>query len=166
MRPVAVLAAHAEGAIRRLREDGQPAVAFATSADLEAFVRAGGACGVIDLLLTDLADGTAAPDRLTAASLLGLPQVVGPGGLPADLSPEAADRLGLAVAQRVSATGGPAAVLLPLQALTPGLGVFGQSVESWAYGFEVQPLNAAADDPVFAVAAAGVLLGLLPSPRR
>ncbi len=163
MRTVAVHALHAGAAADRLQAAGWAVTQFDTSADLEAFVRAGQAAGVLDLLLTDLAAGTAGPDRLTAASLVGVPQVVAPGGLPADLTPEAADRLGLDVAQKVSASAGPAAVLLPTRGLTPGLRVFAESVGNWAYGFALPGADAAADDPAFAAAAAGVLLGLLPA---
>ena len=163
MRTVAVHALHAGSAADRLRTAGWGVTIFDASADLEAFVRAGHAAGVLDLLLTDLAAGTAGPDRLTAASLRGVPQVVAPGGLPADLPPEAADRLGLDVAQKVSASAGPAAVLLPTRGLTPGLRVFAESVGNWAYGFTLSEVDVPADDPAFAAVAAEVLLGLLPA---
>lgn len=162
MRALAVHAQHARVAADYLRATGWEVVVFDTPTDLEAFVRAGWAAGVLDLLLTDLATGTAGLDRLTAASLAGVPQVVAPGGLPADLAPEAADRLGLDVAQKVSASAGPAAVLLPTRGLTPGLHVFAQSVGNWAYGFALHDEDAGIDDPAFTVAAAGVLLRLLP----
>lgn len=161
MRAVAVHAADAGAVADRLRAAGLEPAAFDTGADLEAFVRAGRAAGVLDLRLADLADGTAAPDRLTAASARGVPQVVAPGGLPATLTPEAADRLGLDVAQRVSATGGPAAVLLPLAGLSPAATVVNQAVRDWAYGFELVEVDLPADTPAFAAAAADLLLRLL-----
>jgi hypothetical protein len=161
MRAVAVHALHPGPAADRLRAAGWHPVVFDASTELEAFVRAGLAAGVLDLLLTDLADGSAGLDRLTAASLAGVPQVVAPGGLPENLPPEAADRLGLDVAQRVSATSGPAAVLLPTVGLTPGLRVFAESVGNWAYGFELRDAVAEVDAPAFAATAADEVLRLL-----
>jgi uncharacterized protein (UPF0261 family) len=108
--------------------------------------------GVLDLALTELADElfggsqSAGPDRLTAAALHGVPQVVVPGALdmmrfaPAEpvaeryrgrllyrtdsgrtlvrMNAEESDRLGREVALKVSAARGPAAVLLPLRGLS------------------------------------------------
>lgn len=56
---------------------------------LEAAVRAGSYCGVLDLCLAELAGELfgghfcAGPDRMTAAAITGTPQVVAPGGLDA-----------------------------------------------------------------------------------
>ena len=158
-----VVAVHATGsdAADRLRAAGLAVTEFDTGPELEAFVRAGRAAGVLDLRLTDLADGTAGPDRLTAASATGVPQVIAPGGLPADLVPEAADRLGLDVAQKASAARGPAAVLLPLRGLTPAAEVFNQCVRNWAYGFELVEVDAAVGDPAFDIVAAETLVRLM-----
>jgi uncharacterized protein (UPF0261 family) len=160
--PTAAVNAHPTAA-DRLRTAGWQVVPFAPGPDLDAFALAGRADAVLDLRLTDLADGTAGPDRLTAASVRGLPLVVGPGGLPADLTPEAADRLALDVAQKVSASNGPAAVVLPTRGRTPAAEVFDQAVRNWAYGFEVVEVDAAADDPAFAAAAADILRRLAQS---
>lgn len=161
MRVVAVHTADAGAVADRLRAAGFEVAAFDAGADLEAFVRAGRAAGVLDLRLADLADGSAAADRLTAASARGVPQVVAPGGLPPTLTPEAADRLGLDVAQKVSATSGPAAVLLPLAGLSPAAAVINQAVRDWAYGFYLVEVEGPADTPAFARAAAALLLRLL-----
>jgi uncharacterized protein (UPF0261 family) len=161
MRPIGVNAGANVGAADALRAAGRVVVEVPDGAALDALVRAGGVAGVLDLWLADLAAG-AGPNRLTAASALGVPQVVAPGGLPESLTAEAADRLGLDVAQKVSAASGPAAVLLPLVGLTPALAVFNQSVRNWAYGFELVELELAVTDPGFGAAAAGLLLRLLP----
>ncbi len=161
MRVVAVHAAAVRAVTGRLQAAGLAVAALDDGAELEAFVRAGRAVGVLDLWLADMAAGTAGPDRLTAASVCGVPQVVAPGGLPATLTPEAADRLGLDVAQKVSAARGPAAVLLPLAGLTPAAAVFNQAVRNWAYGFELVEVELAADAPAFAAAAADILVRLL-----
>lgn len=114
---------------------------------LEAAVRAGTYQGVLDLCLAELAGELfgghfgAGPDRLTAAAVVGIPQVVAPGGLDAiafrdpgsvperywgrsqyvlksgltlvRTSPEECDKLGLDVAQKVCAAKGPTLVILP-----------------------------------------------------
>ncbi len=158
MRVVAVHAVDVEAVADRLQAAGLQLAVFDTGAELEAFVRTGEAVGVLDLRLTDLVDGSAAADRLTAASARNVPQVVASGGLPATLSPEAADRLGLDVAQRVSASNGPATVLLSLTDLTPAAVVFNQAIRDWAYGFELVEVELSADSPAFAATAAGLLL--------
>jgi uncharacterized protein (UPF0261 family) len=112
---------------------------------MEAAILAGEIAGVLDLnlseLVNELAGGihSAGPDRLTAASLRGIPQVIVPGAVdgvsfgskaPAKYahrlflqrsenfslmrsSPEENDRLGREIALRVSASSGPAAIVLP-----------------------------------------------------
>jgi uncharacterized protein (UPF0261 family) len=119
---------------------------------LERALGTGLLAGVLDLTLSELADelvgGTmsAGPDRLTAAALHGIPQVVVPGALDAvrvvpaavasgrfsgrvfhqcdsnialvRTTPEENDRLGREIALKVSAARGPAAVLLPLRGLS------------------------------------------------
>jgi uncharacterized protein (UPF0261 family) len=120
--------------------------------ELERALGAGLLDGVLDLTLSELADelvgGTmsAGPDRLTAAALHGIPQVVVPGALdavrvvPAEVAcgrfssrvfhqgdpntalvrttPAENDRLGHEIALKVSAARGPAAVVLPLRGLS------------------------------------------------
>ncbi|HKI32120.1 MAG TPA: Tm-1-like ATP-binding domain-containing protein [Gemmataceae bacterium] len=119
---------------------------------MESFVRDGLIRGVLDLTTTELADElvggvlTAGPDRLTAAGLCGVPQVISLGALdmvnfgPPDTvpekfrgrrfyqhnptvtlmrtTPEENDRLGKEIAQKASAARGPTAVLLPLRGVS------------------------------------------------
>lgn len=128
-----VLVFHANGAGGRTMED---------------LVRAGSLDGVVDLTTTELADdllggkASAGPDRLRAAAVAGVPQVVSVGALdmanfgpidevPADVargrrlyshgpvdtlvrtSPSDCVELGRRLAERVRGSCGPAAVLLP-----------------------------------------------------
>jgi uncharacterized protein (UPF0261 family) len=130
-------------------------VVLATGAggrELEAALAAGTFAGVVDLTLSELADTlvggiySAGPDRLTAAGLLGVPQVIAPGAVDAarlgsldDMpakyrarrrcsidpthtllrtTPEENDQLGREIALKISAARGPAAVLLPLRGLS------------------------------------------------
>jgi uncharacterized protein (UPF0261 family) len=115
---------------------------------MESFIGDGLISGVLDLTTTELADElvggelSAGPDRLTAAGLRGLPQVISLGAL--DMvnfgpphtvperfrgrrfyqhnpnvtlmrtTPEENDRLGKEIAQKASAAKGPTAVLVPL----------------------------------------------------
>jgi uncharacterized protein (UPF0261 family) len=119
---------------------------------MESFIRDGLIRGVLDLTTTELADElvggvlTAGPDRLTAAGLCGVPQVIALGALdmvnfgPPDTVPEKFkgrrfyrhnpsvtlmrttpdenDRLGKEIAQKASAARGPAAVLVPLRGVS------------------------------------------------
>jgi uncharacterized protein (UPF0261 family) len=119
---------------------------------MESFVRDGLLCGVLDITTTELADElvggvlTAGPDRLTAASLCGVPQVISLGALdmvnfgPPETvpekfrgrrfyqhnptvtlmrtTPEENDRLGKEIAQKASAARGPTAVLAPLRGVS------------------------------------------------
>ena len=107
---------------------------------LEADVLAGRVAAVIDLSLTELAaellgvPGGAGPDRLTAAALRGVPQVIVPGGLDAvrvattipdrrhatfegvdylRTTPAENDRLGRDIANKASAARGPTTIVLP-----------------------------------------------------
>jgi uncharacterized protein (UPF0261 family) len=115
---------------------------------MEAFVRDGLIAGVLDVTTTELADElvggvlSAGPDRLTAAALRGVPQVIGLGALdmvnfgPPETvpekfaarrfyqhnptvtlmrtTPEENDRLGKEIAHKASAARGPTAVYVPL----------------------------------------------------
>src|SRR4051812_42291482 len=83
----------AEGAVRLLGGRGWEARVYETDGvggrALEADIRAGQLAAVLDLSLAELAAeltgavGGAGPDRLTAAALRGVPQVIALGGLDA-----------------------------------------------------------------------------------
>jgi len=119
---------------------------------MESFIRDGLVRGVLDLTTTELADElvggelTAGPDRLTAAGLRGVPQVISLGALdmvnfgPRPTVPEKFkerrfyqhnpnvtlmrttpaenDQLGKQIAQRASASRGPTAILVPLRGVS------------------------------------------------
>ena len=140
--------------------------------ELEAAVKAGQFAGVLELCLAELAaelfraSGTAGPDRLTAAALAGVPQVITPGLTGwAELRPRDADRVGLDIAQRACAAKGPTAILLPLrgQSGTPtdAEETLFQSIRNWVFGVELVELDLAADDPAFVRAAAERLAAML-----
>ncbi len=119
---------------------------------MESFIGDGLVRGVLDITTTELADElvggelSAGPDRLTAAALCGVPQVISLGALdmvnfgprqtvPARFegrrfyqhnpnvtlmrtTPEENDRLGKEIAQKASAARGPTAVLVPLRGVS------------------------------------------------
>jgi uncharacterized protein (UPF0261 family) len=119
---------------------------------MEAMVRDGLIAGVLDITTTELADElvggvlTAGKDRLTAAALRGVPQVISLGALdmvnfgppetvPAKFqgrrfyqhnpsvtlmrtTPEENDQLGKEIAEKASAARGPTAVLVPLKGVS------------------------------------------------
>lgn len=119
---------------------------------MESFIRDGLITGVFDITTTELADElvggvlTAGPDRLTAAALAGVPQVISVGALdmvnfgPPDTvpakfkdrrfyhhnptvtlmrtTPEENDKLGKEIAQKASAAKGPTAIFLPLKGVS------------------------------------------------
>jgi uncharacterized protein (UPF0261 family) len=119
---------------------------------MESFIRDGLISGVLDITTTELADElvggelSAGPDRLTAAGLRGVPQVIALGALdmvnfgpPATVperfrdrrfyqhnpnvtlmrtTPEENDRLGKEIAEKASAAQGPSAVLVPLRGVS------------------------------------------------
>jgi uncharacterized protein (UPF0261 family) len=119
---------------------------------MESFIRDGLIRGVLDITTTELADElvggelTAGPDRLTAAGLRGVPQVISLGALDmvnfgprATVPPKFKDRrfyqhnpnvtlmrttpaendeLGKQIAQRASASRGPTAILVPLKGVS------------------------------------------------
>jgi len=119
---------------------------------MESFVQDGLISGVLDITTTELADElvggilTAGPDRLTAAGLAGVPQVISVGALdmvnfgPPDTvppkfqgrrfyqhnptvtlmrtTPEENDKLGKEIALKASASKGPTAVFLPLRGVS------------------------------------------------
>ena len=119
---------------------------------MEGLIRDGLVAGVLDLTTTELADQlvggvmAAGPDRLTAAGLAGVPQVISLGALDmvnfgpretvprqyADrrlyqhnptvtlmrTTPEENDRLGKEIAEKACASRGPTAILLPLHGVS------------------------------------------------
>jgi uncharacterized protein (UPF0261 family) len=119
---------------------------------MESFIADGLISGVLDLTTTELADElvggilTAGPDRLTAAGLRGVPQVISLGALdmvnfgpPQTVpdkfkgrrfyqhnptvtlmrtTPEENDQLGKEIAHKASAAKGPTAVLVPLEGVS------------------------------------------------
>jgi uncharacterized protein (UPF0261 family) len=119
---------------------------------MEGLVRDGLVSGVLDITTTELADElaggvfNAGPDRLTAAALAGVPQVISVGAMdmvnfgPPDTvperykgrrfyqhnpsvtlmrtTPEENDKLGKEIAEKASAAKGPTAVLLPLRGVS------------------------------------------------
>jgi uncharacterized protein (UPF0261 family) len=164
--------------------------------------------GVLDLTTTELSDElvggvlSAGPDRLTAAGLRGVPQVVSLGALdmvnfgPPETvpekfrgrrvyrhnptvtlmrtTPEENDALGKEVAHKVSATRGPAAVLVPLRGVSaidaPGQpfwwpeadAALFQSLRNWmSPAVRLVELDLHVNDPAFAQAAATTLLDLM-----
>lgn len=115
---------------------------------MEQWILEGHFSGVLDLTTAELADELlggrfgAGPDRLTAAAIRGLPQVISVGGLdrvniaPNGIptgrrvheqdvmttlmrtTPEENDRLGLEIAQKACAAKGATAILLPLRGVS------------------------------------------------
>ena len=119
---------------------------------MEGLIRDGLIAGVLDITTTELADElaggvlSAGPDRLTAAAIMGVPQVVSLGALdmvnfgPRETvperykerlfyqhnptvtlmrtTPEEMDRLGKDIAERTSAASGPTCVLVPLKGVS------------------------------------------------
>lgn len=119
---------------------------------MEGLIRDGLVAGVLDITTTELADElaggvlSAGPDRLTAAGLMKVPQVISVGAL--DMvnfgpeatvpdwykhrllyrhnptvtlmrtTPEEMDRLGKGIAEKASASNGPTAVMLPLRGVS------------------------------------------------
>lgn len=134
---------------------------------LEAGVKSGRFAGVLDLALGEvLAElfglpGGAGPDRLTAAAIAGVPQVLGVGGI-LGLTPEQADRLGLEIAQKACAAKGPTAILLSvtLHSQEAELALF-QSLRNWSYGIEMIELRFAISDAEFSATAERTLLQMI-----
>jgi uncharacterized protein (UPF0261 family) len=119
---------------------------------MEGLIRDGLVAGVLDITTTELADElaggalSAGPDRLTAAALAEVPQVISVGALdmvnfgPPETvpdwykhrlfyrhnptvtlmrtTPEEMDRLGKQIAEKASAANGPTAVMVPLQGVS------------------------------------------------
>jgi uncharacterized protein (UPF0261 family) len=140
-----------EAARARLEQAGHEVLVFHATGTggqtMEAFIADGIVAGVLDVTTTELADElvggvlSAGPDRLTAAALRGVPQVIALGALdmvnfgPPDTVPERFrgrrfyqhnptvtlmrttpvenDQLGKEIAQKASAAKGPTAVFVP-----------------------------------------------------
>lgn len=164
-------------AVRQYQADESGGGAF------ESAVRAGTFAGVLDLATQELAvalrRGTSAgSNRLTAAALAGVPQVISLGGLDGvspgpRTTPEECDRLGQEVAMKACAARGPTAIVVPLRGLS-SLDVEGgphwlpeanaalfQSLRNWVYGVDLIELDLHVDDPEFGVACAEALLKLM-----
>jgi uncharacterized protein (UPF0261 family) len=145
-----------EAARKRLEAAGYEVLVFHATGTggrtMEGLIQDGLIAGVLDITTTELADElvggilSAGPDRLTAAALRRVPQVISVGALdmvnfgPPDTVPEQfrsrrfyqhnpnvtlmrttpdeMDRLGCEIAQKASAAGGPTAVLLPLRGVS------------------------------------------------
>ncbi|VTT98391.1 Uncharacterized protein OS=Pirellula staleyi (strain ATCC 27377 / DSM 6068 / ICPB 4128) GN=Psta_2898 PE=4 SV=1: UPF0261 [Gemmataceae bacterium] len=145
-----------EAARARLEAAGYEVLVFHATGTggrtMEGLIRDGLVAGVLDITTTELADElvggvlSAGPDRLTAASLKGVPQVISVGALdmvnfgPPDTvpvkfkerrfhqhnptitlmrtTPEEMDRLGLELTQKASASSGRAAVVMPLRGVS------------------------------------------------
>jgi uncharacterized protein (UPF0261 family) len=133
--------------------------------DLEADVLAGRIGAVLDLALTELAaellgePGGAGPDRLTAAALRGLPQVIALGGLDGfrdgRATPEECDKLGREIANKASAARGPTTILAPRLDVST---ILIQSLRNWTSpNVCVRELDLHLNDPEFAAAAVEAL---------
>ena len=117
-----------ERATAMLRQRGHDAVYFPDGQALERAVRAGTVVAVLDLAPVEMLVDA---DRLMAAAILGLPQVVSLGGFDAELSAEVLDAVGQRLAQIVCAARGPTRVLVPGAAATAAMQALGQSLRNW-----------------------------------
>jgi uncharacterized protein (UPF0261 family) len=93
---------------------------------MEALIRAGEVTAVLDLTPSELITHPH-PDRLTAAGLMGVPQVISLGGL--EGSPEVLDTIGKEIAEKASAAKGPTRVLVPAGTDR----VLTQALRNWVY---------------------------------
>ena len=125
---------------------------------LEADIQLGKFTGVIDATLTELSNHlfngneAAGPNRMTAAAIVGIPQLIVLGGLdivmqptPRRTTPVENDKLGLEIAQKACAAHGPTAIVMPLGGLSsldiPGSDwhnpeanqALFQSIRNWVY---------------------------------
>lgn len=145
-----------EAARRELENAGNEVLVFHATGTggrtMEGLIHDKLVCGVLDLTTTELADElvggvmAAGPDRLTAAAMAGVPQVISLGALdmvnfgppetvPAKFqdrrfyhhnpsvtlmrtTPEENDQLGKQIAEKASAARGPTAVLVPLRGVS------------------------------------------------
>jgi uncharacterized protein (UPF0261 family) len=145
-----------EAARKQVEQAGYEVLVFQATGSggqtMEAFIAGGRVSGVLDVTTTELADElvggvrSAGRDRLTAAALRGVPQVISLGGLdmvnfgpPETIpekfrgrrfhqhhatitlmrtTPEENDALGKEIAHKASAAKGPTAVLVPLRGVS------------------------------------------------
>jgi uncharacterized protein (UPF0261 family) len=145
-----------EAARKQMEESGYEVLVFHATGTggrtMESFISDGLIAGVLDITTTELADElvggilTAGRDRLTAAALRGVPQVISVGALdmvnfgPPETvpekfrdrkfyqhnptvtlmrtTPEENDKFGKEIAEKASAAKGPTAVLLPLRGVS------------------------------------------------
>lgn len=145
-----------EASRKKLEEVGYEVLVFHATGTggrtMEGLIRDGLVAGVLDITTTELADElvggilTAGPDRLTAAAIEKVPQVISVGALdmvnfgpPTTVpekhqerrfyqhnptvtlmrtTPDEMDQLGKEIAQKASAANGPAAVVLPLRGVS------------------------------------------------
>lgn len=145
-----------EAARARLEEAGREVLVFHATGTggrtMEALVRDGMIAGVLDITTTELADDlvggvlSAGPDRLTAAAIAGVPQVISLGALdmvnfgPRDTvpekfadrrfyqhnpnvtlmrtTPEENDALGRQIVEKACASNSPTAILIPLKGVS------------------------------------------------
>jgi uncharacterized protein (UPF0261 family) len=145
-----------EASRRIMEENGYEVLVFHATGSggmtMESFIADGIIAGVLDITTTELADElvggvlSAGRDRLTAAGLRGVPQVISLGALdmvnfgPAETvpekfrgrrlyqhnpsvtlmrtTPEENDRLGREIAEKASAARGPTAILVPLRGVS------------------------------------------------
>lgn len=186
-----------DGAIRLLASRGIQVLPFRAEGtggrEMERQLLDGRLQGVLDLTTAELAAELlggphgAGRDRLTAAAIRGVPQVIGVGGLDAvwfDDVPEKyrdrvvrpnwvrttaaeRDRLGKEIAEKACAARGSTAILLPLRGLsawdddlTASHTLF-QSLRNWVYGVELIELDLHVTDPAFITAAADKLLAMM-----
>ncbi|CAN5431409.1 hypothetical protein BH11PLA2_BH11PLA2_12130 [soil metagenome] len=113
---------------------------------------------VLDLDLTDLIDGTH-PDRLTAAGLKRIPQVIVPGGL-SHLPDKRLDLLGKEIAEKACAAGGPTLIVLGSDTLR----VLRESISNWIYPPSLlMELNLTCEDEAFVKQCVSELLKLMAS---
>jgi uncharacterized protein (UPF0261 family) len=128
-------------------------------AEMEAAILAGEISAVLDLTTAELASGKAGPNRMTAAAIKGIPQVLSLGGLDCVdgrlTSPETSDKVGQDFAQKACAARGPTNILIPLRGLSSrdnpeGNAALFQSIRNWVYGVELIEVDAHINDPAFA----------------
>jgi uncharacterized protein (UPF0261 family) len=138
-----------------------------SGAEMEARIREGAFAALFDFSPVELLSGTAGPDRLTAAGVRGIPQLISVCGLdnhPVDkrlTTPEERDAVGKVIVERACAAKGPTLIALPLRGFH-GEGAddpLFQSIRSWVYPPQrLVEFDFAIDDPGFGVACASELL--------
>lgn len=154
----------------RIEEAGFAVEPFSDGRELEAAIATYRFVGVCDLALSELANDSADRDRLTAAGLAGVPQLLIPGGLD-QLAPRALDRVSKEVALKASAAHGPTAILIPENRWSDAgvleaelLRVLVAGLRLWlAPQVKLEVVAAAVGEPAFADAAAQTLIALIPA---